>query len=45
MTVTQGDIDSFHDFATNLLSHTKRDFSLDEVVNQWRSEQDRAETA
>jgi hypothetical protein len=44
MTVDQSDLDSFHDFATNLLSHTNRHFSLEELVKQWRSERERAET-
>jgi hypothetical protein len=44
MTVNQSDIDSFHDFASNLLSHAQRDFSLEELVMKWRAEREVLET-
>ena len=44
MTVTQSDLNNFHDFATHLLAQTGRELSLEELVTQWQSERDQAET-
>jgi hypothetical protein len=40
MTVNQNDLDSFHDFATNLLSDSESTLSLEEVVKKWRAERE-----
>jgi hypothetical protein len=44
MTVNQSDLDSFHDFATNFLSHTESSFSLEELILKWRAEREVTET-
>ena len=44
MTVNQSDLDSFHHFATNMLAHSDRDFSLEELLKKWRAEREMAET-
>ena len=44
MTVNQTDLDSFHHFATHLLSHAERDLSLEELINKWRAEREHSET-
>ena len=42
--VNQSDLDSFHDFATSLLSHAESNFSLEELVVKWRTQRELAET-
>ena len=44
MTISQSDLDSFHYFATNELAQAVREVSLEELVSQWRAQQDDAET-
>jgi hypothetical protein len=44
MMVTQSDLDSFHDFATNFLARADRDLSLEELITKWRAEREYAET-
>jgi hypothetical protein len=44
MIVNQSDIDSFHDFATDLLSHSEGTVSLEELVMKWRAERELSET-
>jgi hypothetical protein len=44
MTITQTELVSFHEFATDLLARAKRELSLEQIVQQWQSERDQAET-
>ena len=44
MIVNQSDLNNFHDFATHLLAQSGRKLSLEELITQWRSERDLAET-
>jgi hypothetical protein len=44
MTVSQHDLDSFHNFATNVLAHAEHGFSLEELVTKWHAERELAET-
>jgi hypothetical protein len=44
MTLNQSDLDSFHNFATNVLAHANHDFSLEELVTKWREECELAAT-
>jgi hypothetical protein len=44
MTLTQGDLDSFHHFATELLSRSGSQLSLEELLNQWNDRRDEADT-
>ena len=44
MTMSQSELDSFHNFATNILAHGNRDISLEDLVSQWHSQREHAET-
>ena len=43
MAVTQGDLDNFHRFATERLSHGEADLTIDDLVIEWDSRRDRDE--
>jgi len=44
MTVTQHDLDSFHDFATQMLAHRREALSFEELFEQWCAKREREET-
>ena len=44
MAVNRGDLDSFHQFAVQTLTHRGEDPSLEDLLKQWRALQDCAET-
>jgi hypothetical protein len=44
MSVNQSDLDSFHQFAVRALAQQGEDLSLEDLLEQWRAQQDRAET-
>jgi hypothetical protein len=44
MSVNQDDLDSFHDFATNLLSDSGSTLSLEEMIKKWRDERELSAT-
>jgi predicted transcriptional regulator len=43
MAVTQDDLDNFHRFATERLSHGEADLTIDDLVIEWDSRRDRDE--
>jgi hypothetical protein len=44
MSVNQSDLDSFHQFAVRALAQQGDDLSLEDLLEQWRAQHDRAET-
>jgi hypothetical protein len=44
MHATQHDLDSFHSFASWSLSKGGRDLSLEDLLQQWRDQQEEVET-
>jgi hypothetical protein len=44
MSVSQSDLDNFHHFASQELSHRGAELSLDDLLNKWRAQQEQAET-
>lgn len=44
MSITQTDLDSFHDFATQFLAQSKRELSFEQLVNVWQTERDQSAT-
>ena len=44
MSITQTELNNFHEFATHLLAGAERELSLEQIVDQWQSERERAET-
>ena len=41
MAVTQGELDSFHRFATGRLRESEREFTIDDLVIEWDSVRNR----
>lgn len=44
MIFSQKDLDSFHQFASRAIALRGQGLSIDELVEQWRAEQEREET-
>jgi predicted transcriptional regulator len=44
MTITQSDLDSFHDFGSQFLARSKGKVTLEELVQQWCAERECNET-
>ncbi len=44
MTITKKDLDSFHKFAAERLDHSSADSTLEELVSQWKTSREYAET-
>jgi CMP-2-keto-3-deoxyoctulosonic acid synthetase len=43
MSVNQSDLDSFHDFASQAIAHQSANLSLEELLEQWRTQREQAE--
>ena len=44
MSVSQSDLDSFHHFASQAITQSGADVSLDHLLNEWRARQEHDET-
>ena len=44
MSVNQSDLESFHQFAVQVLAHHGEDLSLEDLLKRWRAQQDRTAT-
>lgn len=44
MTITKKDLDSFHKFAAERLDRSSADSTLEELVSQWKTSREYAET-